>query len=199
MEISRKKIQPLWVLASSLILVACSGEEDSSQNTAQRTLAADVAQVTEVAGKADDCYQRDLLSDDLLIAVNAARAEAQVCRGVPHPAVSPLVENLRLQNAAVTHSDDMALLNFFSHVGSNGLSGGARADAEGYPWFRIGENLAAGYSSPDEVVDGWLASSDGHCENLMDPLMTEMGGSCKTGGLLNVYDNYWTVLLGSTE
>jgi uncharacterized protein YkwD len=70
----------------------------------------------------------------------------------------------------------MALLNFFDHTGSNRLSGGDRADAEDYPWTRIGENLAAGQSDVDGVIEEWLETSDGHCELLMDPLMADIGG-----------------------
>jgi uncharacterized protein YkwD len=93
----------------------------------------------------------------------------------------------------------MALLNFFAHTGSDGLSGGDRADAEDYPWTRIGENLAAGQSDVDVVIEEWLDSNEGHCELLMDPLMTEMGGSCKTGGPLTLFSSYWTLVLGTTE
>ena len=38
----------------------------------------------------------------------------------------------------------------------------------------VGENIAYGPSSPDEVVRGWL-DSVGHCENIMDPRFVEMG------------------------
>lgn len=198
MERINKHLQ-LVAAAGSLFLAACSGGEESATDMITERVTEEVSNVVEVLGSADDCYQRDMLIDDLITAVNAARSEAQVCQGVPFPAVSPLTNNLRLQNAAVNHSDDMAVFNFFSHTGSNGLTGGGRADVQGYLWTVVGENLAAGYSDPEEVVEAWLASDQGHCENLMNPQMLEMGGACKTGGVLNLFENYWTLLLGSTQ
>ena len=38
----------------------------------------------------------------------------------------------------------------------------------------MGENIAYGPKSAEEVVQGWL-SSPGHCENIMDPRFAEMG------------------------
>lgn len=187
------------IAASALFLAACAGGDESPVGEIVERADEEISNVIEVLGKSDDCYQRDLLVDDFIAAVNAARAETQMCQGVAYPAASPLSWNLRLQNAAVNHSDDMAGLDFFSHTGSDGLSGGARADGQGYIWTRIGENLAGGYASPESVVDAWLDSTDGHCENLMNPLMRETGGSCKSGGLLNLYSNYWTLLLAATE
>ena len=40
--------------------------------------------------------------------------------------------------------------------------------------FAIGENIAAGQRTPQDVVDGWIAS-DGHCANLMNPNFEELG------------------------
>jgi uncharacterized protein YkwD len=38
----------------------------------------------------------------------------------------------------------------------------------------VGENSAAGYPSPQSVVDGWIASA-GHCQNLTSPSSTQLG------------------------
>lgn len=193
-----KTIQIL-IASTSVFLAACAGGEDSASSDPIERVSEEVANVVEVVGKADDCYQRSLLNQDLLAAINAARAEAQVCQGVAFAAAPAVSFDLRLQNAAVNHSDDMASLNFFSHIGSNGLTGGSRADAQNYLWTRIGENLAAGQQDVDEVISDWLVSTEGHCELLMDPTMTEMGGSCKTGGVLNLFTTYWTLVLATTE
>jgi uncharacterized protein YkwD len=193
-----KTIQIL-VASTSVFLVACAGGDDAALGDPIERASEEVSNVVEVLGNADDCYQRSFLTADLLAAVNAARAEAQVCQGVPFAAVSPVISDLRLQNAAVNHSDDMASLNFFSHTGSDGLTSGSRVDAQNYLWTRLGENLAAGQSDVDEVIADWLVSTEGHCELLMDPRMTEMGGSCKTGGVLNLFTSYWTLVLATTE
>ena len=45
---------------------------------------------------------------------------------------------------------------------------------ERYKWRMVGENVASGPTTADEVMEGWLASPH-HCENLMDPRYTDMG------------------------
>lgn len=80
----------------------------------------------------------------------------------------------RLSAAARSHSDDMAVNNFFSHQGSNGSQVWDRAEAEGYQWRTIGENIAAGQTSPDQVMAAWMSSS-GHRANILDCDYTHMG------------------------
>ena len=46
--------------------------------------------------------------------------------------------------------------------------------ASGYRETLVGENIAYGPKSADEVVRGWL-DSPGHCENIMDVRFSEVG------------------------
>jgi uncharacterized protein YkwD len=85
-----------------------------------------------------------------------------------------LQANASLQHAAQSHAQDMGENNFLGHEGSSGSLPGDRAAAAGYAWSSIGENVAAGQTTAEEVVDTWFASS-GHCENLMSPDYTETG------------------------
>ena len=57
------------------------------------------------------------------------------------------------------------------HTGDPGAAG---ATAAGYPWRFVAENVAAGQTTAEEVVETWLESS-GHCANLMNPAVREMG------------------------
>lgn len=43
-----------------------------------------------------------------------------------------------------------------------------RAQAAGYSSGFVGENIAAGYDTPEQVVDGWM-KSPGHCLDIMEP------------------------------
>jgi uncharacterized protein YkwD len=43
----------------------------------------------------------------------------------------------------------------------------------GYAWKFVGENVAAGQLTAQEVVAGWLASP-AHCDNIMDADFTQM-------------------------
>ncbi len=105
----------------------------------------------------------------------------------------------QLATAAQTHSQNMAIEDFFSHTGINGSNIGDRVDATGYDFFTTGENIAAGYSAPEDVVEGWI-NSDGHRENLLNPDFTEIGVGYffleNDIGNIN-YNHYWTQVLAA--
>jgi uncharacterized protein YkwD len=84
----------------------------------------------------------------------------------------------------------MANDNFFSHTGLDGGSVGNRVTAKGYTWRRVSENIAGGLNSAQSVVDGWM-SSEGHCTNIMNAEVTEMGLACQVNSEAD-YQYYWT-------
>jgi uncharacterized protein YkwD len=88
----------------------------------------------------------------------------------------------------------MAARNYFSHTSADGRSMVDRVEATGYDWSTLGENIAGGQRSVDEVVAGWM-NSEGHCANLMNPRFTEMGVACARNDA-STYDLYWTQNLG---
>ncbi len=45
---------------------------------------------------------------------------------------------------------------------------------KGYQRYAIGENIAMGQQTINEVSAGWF-KSPGHCKNLMNPAYTEIG------------------------
>ena len=132
---------------------------------------------------------------EVLRLVNAARAKGRKCGNMRYKPVSPLRWNAKLGQAALTHSRDMAEHNYFSHKGSDGSMVGTRAKAESYAWGSIGENVAAGQGSPQQVVTGWL-SSPSHCANIMNSTFTEMGAAYATspGSEMTIY---WTQVFGA--
>lgn len=85
--------------------------------------------------------------------------------------------------------------NFFSHTGSNGSTLANRVDAVAYAWSSLGENIAAGQSSVNSVVDDWIARP-GHCANIMNRDFVHVGLACVRGGQGNSYPTYWTMDLG---
>ncbi len=103
-----------------------------------------------------------------------------------------------LTQAAQAHSLDMQANNFFSHTGFNGSTLTQRINATGYAWSAIAENIAAGQATMNGVVDGWMAS-DGHCANLMNPNLVDMGLVCVSGAAGNMYSTYWTMDLGRPQ
>lgn len=106
--------------------------------------------------------------------VNAARGEARRCGNSALPAVPPLAPAAPLDVASLTYARELARLDRFDHRGIDGSTAAERVGRTGYAWRLVGENLAAGPTSAEEVVEGWLASP-GHCRNLMDGRFTQMG------------------------
>lgn len=132
---------------------------------------------------------------EILRLTNAARAEPRTCGGRRFEAAPPLAWTTELAAAALVHSRDMANRNYFDHRGKDGSHVGGRATREGYVWRRVGENIAAGQGSPEQVVSGWL-SSPHHCGNVMNPDFAEMGAAF---AMNPASDNtiYWTQVFGT--
>lgn len=122
--------------------------------------------------------------------VNEAR------RGEGEP---PLKLNEHLCTAAMGHAEDMGNKDFFSHSGSEDTSAVDRAIAAGYGSRAVGENIAAGQCTPEDVVKGWL-DSPGHKKNIMGDYQ-HMGIALyyiplgQDKGKVN-YNWYWCQLFG---
>ncbi len=127
--------------------------------------------------------------------VNEARAVARRCGWKRFGAAPPLARSEALDQAAIAHARDMASRGRMEHAGSDGSTPGDRATRAGYRWRTVGENVATGQRSPEEVVASWLESPR-HCTNLMDPAFTEMGiGFAADSG--NGSATYWAQVLGT--
>lgn len=110
----------------------------------------------------------------ILVLANEARARARRCGSRQFSAAQPLRLNDTLTRAALAHSRDMADHSNMAHEGSDGSTPAQRVTRVKYKWRVVGENVAAGPTTADEVMTGWLASPH-HCENLMDPRFSELG------------------------
>jgi len=102
----------------------------------------------------------------------------------------PVAENAKLTKAAQDHSQDMADHKNMSHTGSDGSSMNDRLARVGYNFRSAGENVAAGYGTPESVMDGWMASP-GHKANILNCGFKEIGIGLAQPG------NYWTQNFGS--
>ena len=123
--------------------------------------------------------------------VNQHRAAGATCGGTAYPAVGPLSMDTALRTAARDHSADMGINDYFSHTSQDGTTFSQRITNAGYGGGSpLGENIAAGHSSPAAVVSGWMASS-GHCVNIMRAGYGEIGvGYGFVSG--STYGHYWT-------
>lgn len=126
--------------------------------------------------------------DDVIALINVERAE----KGCP-----PLVEHSILREAAYAHSMDMVQRNFFGHTNPDGEDPSERMQEAGYIPVIWAENIAAGQSTPQEVVAVWL-SSEAHRRNTLNCNYLDAGvGYYHAPGV--GYWHYWTLNLGRQE
>lgn len=110
---------------------------------------------------------------------NEARGHARRCGDRQFQPAPPLRADAQLEEVASSYAKDMAKHQYLEHVGRDGSTPAQRISRSGYAWRAVGENIAAGQGSAQDVVDDWL-SSPGHCANIMNPDYVEMGAAFAT-------------------
>lgn len=178
-------------------LLGCATEEDLSPvREADARSSVDQSDIATIEPKLEHCSDPQTTGEEMMALVNDFRSEPRDCGNGIRPAVSSLIWDKRLHNAAIIHSDDMANENFFSHTGSDGSTPGDRMDRQGYIWVDSIENLGPDYELAEHVVEFWRNSTAGHCDNLMNEKLVHMAVAC-------VYTEnadqefYWTLKMGS--
>ena len=106
--------------------------------------------------------------------VNEAREQGHRCGNRSWPRANPVRLSATLSEVARQHALDMARHRYFDHQDLSGRSPADRVKAAGYHEQLVAENIAYGTLSIEDAIAGWL-NSPGHCENLMDPRLKEMG------------------------
>jgi len=183
----RRHLAVMGILAL-LFLPACMGGGGGDESVSP----SDNSVIPPTGGSAPDPGVADI-REELLAAVNEARAASRMCGSVSHGPSPSVSWSDAVAMAAYLHSSDMALNALFSHTGSDGSSAGQRITRQGFSWRTYGENIAVGYPTVASLVQGWLGS-EGHCRNIMDPDFTVIGAGYAVGGYGgNPSARYWTL------
>ena len=124
----------------------------------------------------------------MLQLVNDVRKKGCQCGDNYYNPAPSITWSGQLETAAYDHSEDMYTNKYFDHMAPDGSNGGVRIEQAGYNWITYGENIAVGYKSEKEVLDGWF-QSPGHCKNIMNKSFKEMGVA-RVG-------TYWTQEFGA--
>lgn len=110
--------------------------------------------------------------------------------------LAPLQEADELDQAAQSYAAVLASGDCFDHTCGPVPDLSDRLGQAGYTgWHAIGENIAAGYPTPDAVVVGWMSSA-GHRANILSPSYGEVGIGLAQGG---AYGTYWTADFGTRD
>ena len=101
--------------------------------------------------------------------------------------LEPLAVNLILTSVAEDYACQLIEDDFFAHVHpANGDGPAERAIDGGYLFLSVGENLAGGQTSPEQVVQEWM-DSQGHREQILSAQWREIGVAVRVGGEYKVY------------
>ena len=115
--------------------------------------------------------------------------------------LSALILSQELDQTADKYANRMATGDFFSHNDPNGSTPFTRMRAEGYQYTTAGENIAAGYATPESVVQGWI-NSPGHRANILNANYKHMGIGyaylANDTGSVN-YRHYWVQTFGAGD
>lgn len=116
----------------------------------------------------------------------------------------PLKRESTLTDSARYHATDMGQDDYFNHDSYDRVDGVLVQVCEtwdrvlsyyGSGWSALAENIAAGYSTPEQVMNGWMNSS-GHRANILNPNLREIGvGYAYVSD--SSYDRYWVQNFGS--
>lgn len=123
-------------------------------------------------------YQLSAYEQRVVDLVNAERAKA---------GLKPLAANLQLARIARLKAEDMRDKNYFSHESPTYGSFFNMLGQFGISYRTAGENIAAGYSTPEAVVAAWM-NSPGHRSNILNANFTAIGVGYASGGS---YGHYW--------
>jgi uncharacterized protein YkwD len=108
----------------------------------------------------------------------------------------PVTASSALDAAAQSYAEEMHRRRFYSHRSPEGTAPADRASAAGYGAFAyMGENIAKGLFSADEVVERWLGSR-GHQENILHPMAAEMGIGVAFGDTPDGFQVLWVQMFG---
>jgi len=88
--------------------------------------------------------------------------------------IAPLEYSTLLGKIAQRHAADMANHKTLTHTGSDGSTPSERFGTAQCAYLRRGENIAAGYASPQRILQNWMAS-EGHRSNILDARFNQVG------------------------
>ena len=142
-----------------------------------------------------ECESEGFIQEKMVRLINDARKNKHRCGNLIFSPAGKVRWNPKLGNAALNHARDMAQSDMLSHTGSDGSKVAARIQNAGYNWRVVAENIAGGHQNSESVVSTWL-DSPGHCANLMDPMVTEIGAACFRNPE-SVYGTYWTLMMAA--
>ena len=117
-------------------------------------------------------YSTNISKDEIISLTNSERGSK---------GLSQLKENVLLSEAAALKATDMFEDDYWAHFAPDGTSPWYFFKQTGYSYSWAGENLARDFQSSTGVIGGWMSSTAGHKENILNSNFTEIGVAVKNG------------------
>ena len=102
----------------------------------------------------------------------------------------PLIKNWEVARVARYKTEDMKSHGYFSHDSPTYGSFFDMLNNFHIPYRSAGENIAMGFTTPQTVVDAWMASPS-HRKNILSPSFTQAGVGYSADGTVH----YWALIL----
>ena len=128
--------------------------------------------------------------------INLRQAERYINQVRARHGAGPVRMEVRLVEAALRHSLMMARKGKMAHQFGFGTRFKDRIKKAGIRGAAA-ENVGAGYSSIESVIDGWLRSP-GHRRNLLNRKLTHIGMAAAVNPA-SKYRTYWTLILARPQ
>jgi len=181
----------LGAILATLTAIGCGAESsESSSASPERDAAAALRTTTDDGGHPLSSLTEDpgtlAFESEVLRLVNDHR----VSKGL-----SALTDSPALRATARAHSQHMAMHPFFGHASPEGLSAGDRLGLNGIAWGSVGENIAAGYETPQAAFDAWMGSPE-HRTNIESIQWTHAGAGYALDGAPSEefpHGHFWTL------
>ena len=147
----------------------------TAKPTAKPTTKPMTEPTAEPTTKPSDAPEAGTMTEQVAALVNEERTKA---------GLSPLTLDTELSANAAVRAEE--IVEKFDHTRPDGSKFSTAVTIE---WWTVGENIAYGQSSPEEVMNGWM-NSIGHRANILNAAFDKIGvGVVRSGGRL-----YWVQL-----
>ena len=187
-----------WMQASGAAADKAAQDKAAQDKANQEKANQEKANQEKAAQARADAARYHVLAQQVVQAVNEARAQPRTCGDVALPAVPPLRWNAQVAYAALLESEWMLRTNKFSHGWDDGKFVWHRFEMVKYDWAQADENIAAGFRTLAEAMQAWI-DSPSHCKALMRGDIREVGLAVVPGAAQSKYGSYWTMALGTVR
>lgn len=151
-------------------------EAQTVPETESQTIDENTQQITTAAAIETS---NNAFANEVLTLVNAERQKI---------GLAPLQYSLTLETVATIRTNDNLTQGYISHDRTGGRKFSTAFSDLGISYTYVGENLAEGYQTPEDVVNAWM-NSPTHRDNILNGRFTKLGVACADDGTGWVY---WT-------